>query len=269
MKLANQQTDFCQAIFSFNEASSSALSSKDKAVGNASVSDAMAIYQNNLHANAQRALAISFPSIETLLGAKLFGELTVGYLQQELKTEFDWGQWGSSFPIWLAQNLAFPEAEILSDLAKFDWLSHQIERAPNEVYDLTTLDLLNQLDASQLAFVLAPGFSAFSTKFPLLSIKQQLNENESKVVELDLDTKSEGRHHFVLWRSQFKTEVEPISSSEYQWLNLVNSTNSIEQALDRLAIDKQLSENFSFTDWLAKVIQQKQLFAIKQLAIDS
>jgi len=278
MNLAKQQSLFTQRIFSLGRAvqdqqSISAWSPSDNA------EQAIAIYQNNLRANAQRALAISFLSVAQLLGAQLFGQLTDQYLQQSYKTAFDWGEWGSDFALWLKRNAGqFSELEangdIFADLAQFDLYCHQIERSEDKVRDLSTLALLSEVDAYQLSLNFAPGFTLFESAYPIATIKQQLLDNsDTKTVELpDVNTYDASdnedslmTHYLVLWRPEYKAQYQAINEAQYQWLKIVTSSENLGLALDNLAEDSCLNDAFSFTDWLTGAIQHQQLFSINHL----
>ncbi|MFC6804284.1 putative DNA-binding domain-containing protein [Methylophaga thalassica] len=59
--------------------------------------EAVSIYRNNLLMNANRALAITYPTVVQLLGEDVFSLLIRDFIQHELLTEGDWGMWGKPY----------------------------------------------------------------------------------------------------------------------------------------------------------------------------
>lgn len=58
----------------------------------------LAVYRRNLLAAASRALSVSFPTLQLLVGASVLGVLARGYLHACGRDVFEWGRWGSSSP---------------------------------------------------------------------------------------------------------------------------------------------------------------------------
>ena len=60
-------------------------------------------YLPSRRANAQRALAITYPTVVQLLGDDAFGVLSQRLLNQSPHGRADWGAWGEGFAACLAQ----------------------------------------------------------------------------------------------------------------------------------------------------------------------
>ena len=182
MSLAEQQNALLSAIFKSGEQTFT----RDNERG-------LAIYQRNLLANAVRALSITYPGVNKLLGAEDFKRLCELYLQRLGKRQYDWGVWGAELPQ-LLLDFEQPVCDqlLLSELAVFEWFIHSIERSSDTDRDLATLSLLATDDSYNIKLNLAPGIQLYSSHFLLDSLKLQLDgESSNKLVELEYNGDNE------------------------------------------------------------------------------
>ena len=89
----------------------------------------MAIYRNNLLATAQQALAISFPTVLTLIGEGLFNYASRELLISSPPKHGDWALWGDDFPSLLTNLAQLSDYPFVADIAQVDRLRQQIGRA--------------------------------------------------------------------------------------------------------------------------------------------
>ena len=160
MNIKQQQSQMLSAIFSLEslQENSAHKPSDFSATG-------LSIYQHSLLANASRALAITFATVHSFIGETGFSQLVKKYLQKHLKTQFDWGELGDNFPHFIHQQ-SLPNSEVLAAIATLDFACHHTERAENVEKDLTTLSLLNDVDAYQLKLNFAAGFKVIKLDYP-------------------------------------------------------------------------------------------------------
>jgi len=290
MTLNKQQSHLLSAIFS--QQLSPEIDDNNVDIENASNDQlnqqGLQIYQQSLLANATRALTITFATSASLIGEVLFRDLVKEYLLCELKSQYDWGEWGENFATFIS-NSHVANSKLLADIAALDFACHQCERAQNQDSDLTSMQLLSSVDAYQLSIVLCTGATLLKSNFPLDEIITEIqtaNKEKSNFSLLDItklltnfnakyggDTTQGNRqlsaegiakeYYFIVWRPEFQAQYAQVERVEYQWLRFwlmktSSKTLSIGQALDEMS-----SKNFSIIDWLPKAIEQQLLSAIK------
>ena len=267
-----QQTELLSAIFmqlpnhetSFDKSSS---------INNSG----LIVYQRSLIGNASKAMAITFTTLHSFVGEKVFTQLVQQYLIEELRTDYDWGEFGYDFPNFIAKQI-INNALLLSEIASLDFVCHQSERSENVEVDLTSLNLLSSHDAYDLQLTLSSGTFILSSQFPLdviinemaeLSEKNTgwtLTDVERKLSEYSLSYQNGDTYYFVVWRPSFKSLYAQIGQTEFNWLKSILYTNTKEGSLGHI-LDKQNEQTFSFVEWLPEAIQKQQLNSIKTLSV--
>ena len=106
----------------------------------------LAVYKRNLHANAMRALEISFPTVEQLLGAELFAYCVEQLLLTSPPGSGDWGTWGREFSALLSQLPALDDYPYVADMATLDYSLHVLNRAKDFSVELSSMSLLASHD---------------------------------------------------------------------------------------------------------------------------
>lgn len=137
---------------------------------------ALNIYHNNFIENGIRALAITFPSVEGLIGADSFRILAKHYLIDEPKTQFDWGDYGESFSEYIDEQEALAEYPFLGEAAELDWLIHLIQRKGDIEFRAQTFAKLETNDSADLRFVPAPGLTLMLSWFPVVDLHQLVHD---------------------------------------------------------------------------------------------
>lgn len=263
--LNQQQSDLLTVIFSGESLFDSLPENNIKNQG-------LEIYQYSLIANAARALSITFATVHSYMGKKAFSALVELYLQAELKHEYDWGEFGSTLPHFISTQ-PIEHADLFSQLARLDLLCHESERSKDVNTDLTTLNLLSEYDAYELYITLSSGIRLMQSTLPLDEINNTITQltEEQKITKLDdvtqfitefsseyIDNNNDDLiYNFVIWRPDFQAQYTRITTAEYQWFKLLLNTQNKEKISLGEALDKISNEDFSFVDWLPKVIKEQ------------
>jgi len=264
--LNQQQSDLLKVIFSGESLFGSLPENNVKSQG-------LEIYRYSLIANAARALSITFATVHSYMGKKAFSALVELYLKAELKHEYDWGEFGSTFPHFISTQ-PIEHADLFSQLAKLDLLCHESERSKDVNTDLTTLNLLSEYDAYELYITLSSGIRLMQSTLPLDEINNTITQltEEQKITKLDDVTQfitefsseyidaNKGDdliYYFVIWRPDFQAQYTRITTEEYQWFNILLNTKNKENISIGEALDTIKNEDFSFVDWLPKVIKEQ------------
>lgn len=208
----------------------------------------IAIYRNNLIMNAERALAITYPTVVLLVGEEFFSLLVREFIQQEKLYEGDWGMWGKTFPQWLSTDERLVDYPYISDCAYVDWLCHIAERAQVESRTFVS-DIPRRLDLSSLSIDYCAGANLLQSTYPVVDIWQAhqiVNEHERHDLISQAKQKiSEGVGQIALvWRPQWQARVREVNTVESEWLINTFNGSSIKQALENV------NPLFSLADWL-------------------
>ena len=219
----------------------------------------LTVYQNSLAANADRALAISFPTIQQLVGEQGFSHISNAFLHDFPLLRGDWGEWGQEFPAWLEANEPLQDYPYFSDCAQLDWCCHVSERAADEVIDVESLALLADGDAYQLKLRCSSSVKLVTSAYPIVDIwnAHHLNEGQAQTAEHAMAFVAQGlvqqtAQNALVWRPQWKAQIRPISAAETLWYQLLQQGESIGAALDQLH-----DSDFSFESWLPDALSQR------------
>ena len=280
MSVKQQQSQMLSAIFSLDRLQKTMADDirKSEASEQNKISSAgLAVYQQSLLANATRALAITFATVHSFIGEISFTQLVKNYLQAHFKNQYDWGELGQDFPAFIKQQ-SIVNHTVLAAIATLDFACHQAERVMDVKSDLSTLALLNDIDAYQLDINFTPGFKLLKLTHPVdLIIKniESAHEINNKLslndITQQLASSDVGEYYYLIWRPNFQAQYQQITWQEYQWLMLwqpektlsCNQPPSIGQALDYMA-----NKDFLIVDWLPKAIEQQLINSISRREIE-
>ena len=231
----------------------------DSSIENAADFDlrGLEIYQRNLTANATNALKITFPTVLKLIGDDVFTYAVTQLIKQDPPSAGDWGLWGERFPVVLKYLGALQAFPYVADIATLDFLLHQSARDKDSELDMNSISLLASCELDELRIVLNPALQLLTSEFPVVDI-YNANNNSLEHAEYYLQQAQQKLLSGVgqvalIYRPQFKSLVLLLSSSEHDWLILMQKDFSIGEALDALLHRKQ---EFSLEAWLPLAIEQ-------------
>lgn len=236
------------------------------------------IYQRSLIANAARALSITFATIHSYLGKKTFDVIVEEYLKTELKQEYDWGEFGQTFPQFIERQ-GINNAYLLSQLAQLDFICHKSERSQDVEVDLSTLNLLSEYDAYELYMTFCSGIALMQSSIPLDEVNNTITEltQEQKINQLDDvtqqltefstkykngNTQNSTPYCFVIWRPDFQAQYTRITAEEYQWIHILLDKSRKQKASIGQALDEIQDTEFSLIEWLPKAIKEQLINGI-------
>jgi hypothetical protein len=236
---------------------------------------ALNIYHNNFIENGIRALAITFPTVEGLIGADSFRILAKHYLIDEPKTQFDWGEYGASFSEYIDEQEALSEYPFLGESAELDWKVHQIQRTSDMTFQADTFAMLETEDSAELRFMPAPGLELMLSWFPVVDLyqlvhdpylqveegvlaRQELLKNITKSINNAIN--SEPPRSLVLWRAEYKTQFEYLSDAEALVIQKILNGEPVSQIIETLG-----EHNIDLVTWLSTVITKKLIFAVEHV----
>jgi len=226
------------------------------------------IYRNNLFVNAARALAISFPTVESLMGKKAFRGLIAQVLQTEMKSQFDWAEYGQSFSRCIAEQEDLVEYPYLSEVADFDWVIHQIQREADKPHHADSFALLQQAPLDELFFDLSTGFGLREYWFPVGDLhrlvndkslseaeRQSLQKNTTLLIKHAINLDQPGS--IIVWRPRFKANTETLNDAQQAAYKMLVEEQCVADIFAYLE-----QQNIDLVAWLSNVIGTQKVIGI-------
>lgn len=219
----------------------------------------LAVYRRNLLAAASRALSVSFPTLQLLVGASVFGVLARGYLHACGRDVFEWGRWGEQFPEWLEKQPLIHDYPYLADCARLDWYVHCANRASDPIPDYDSFGALHHREDFHFSLVFPSETHTIESIFPIVSIYLAHKKNCEKP-----DLNEAGRmlrkrvgQTALIWRQGLYTHVRVVPEAEQPWLPLLTG-ETVDQRLNDPATDNAMP----FQDWIDLAIQSQLVIGL-------
>lgn len=234
----------------------------------------MAIYRNNLLATAQQALAISFPTVLTLIGEGLFNYASRELLISSPPKHGDWALWGDDFPSLLTNLAQLSDYPFVADIAQVDRLRQQSMRAKNSVIDQASLQLLATHDIDEIYIELTTSQFRLSSNYPVIEfwlshqqrvVSDSAEELNQRFIQQSLDKLVQGdfSQKVLIYRPYYNAEIRELSANEYAWLTLIKQGVSIGKALDIMTDNNELEHDFDFAQWIGIALEQNLVSRLK------
>ncbi|SFC06989.1 putative DNA-binding domain-containing protein [Pseudoalteromonas denitrificans] len=256
-----QQQALVSQIFLFHGHDKSALNENDLDVFD---KKGLEVFQRNLKAMAQHALAISFPTVFKLIGQRYFNYAAFELLRAHPPSEGDWALWGNEFAQVLSQLPELKEYPFIADIARFDYLIHQSQTNKNNDIDLSSFQLLGEKPLDEIHIKFNQSVKLFSSIFPILQIyKMHQEEGEEDLPDkLFLENElidANDKQSILILKSNFKTQFIQLDNREYEFINMLLQGRSIGKTLDKM------HSTFDFAKWLEQALKQNIISHLKHL----
>jgi uncharacterized protein len=171
----------------------------------------LAVYRGNAVANASKALALSYPVIEKIVGEEFFSGLCRAFWAVSPSHSGDLNEYGSGFAEFLADFPHVAGLPYLPDVARMEWLVSRAQQAADHVS--TNIGRLAEVapDAiGALRFELQPALAVLPSAWPVASIWQQ--HQTDYVGEIDVDL--ENAECIAVHRRGWRVDVLSLSAGE-------------------------------------------------------
>ena len=230
------------------------------------------VYTNNFIENGIRALSITFPTVEGLIGEDSFRMLSRKLLRHEAKASFDWAEYGITLPTFIEGQEALETYPFLSEVAQLDWAIHDVQRQADKEFAPSTFASLETGDTDLLCFTAAPGLQLLTFWFPVVDLYQLIHDPYLQSEEGILARKellknvTESIHNainiatprsLVLWRAEYKAQFEYVTDAEADVIQKINAQASVNAVIDTIGM-----HNIDLVEWLSKAISNKLIFAV-------
>ena len=223
----------------------------------------MQAYQANAGASAERALAASFPTVQALMGEESFAALARAFWQAQPPVRGDLACFGEGLPGFIADSEQLADVPYLPDAARLDWLLALAERAADEEADLSTLNLLAEVDPSQLSLALKPGVAVLPSAYPIVSLwlaHQPGDDAASRRANARSALAAGSGEQALIARAGWRGSVLAIDAATAAWTQSLLRGDTLADAMTAAG------EGFDFEAWLVKALRCGWLACARRVA---
>jgi len=245
---AARQQALVSALFAPDRATARAAAAGVGARGCTQVLEAgLGAYRGNCLAVAERALMAIYPATCALLGESA-GPAAVHLWRSDPPRSGDLGDWGASFPDWLAAQPSLADWPQLADCARIEWARHRADRAADAELDVGSLALLGTDPSADLRLQLKPdvavvrGVVGFyetwleaSGRMAHASAAHALASSHDNTAATHVDAPATTAATAVaVWREGYAPRTEPLTPAWAACLDLVAAGAALQDLLAAL-----------------------------------
>lgn len=213
------------------------------------------IYRSNLIHTAHRALSISYPIFESMVGEQVTLTLAIRLLAQEKPRHGDWAQWGSSLSLLVANSELNDAHPYLTDVIDVEWKLHTGFRKARRPFDRDSFSALAKDDLGNVFIKLQDGVSIIQSPYALDSFRRMQTDTTYEP-QKDTLLAPQGFYYFVIYQDEMGLmRVERTSEATYLWLHDIQKSHSLEYLLDKYP-------SFDMPSWLQEAIQKHWLVSL-------
>jgi hypothetical protein len=190
--------------------------------------DRLGIHHNNWRAGFRKALALSFPVVERLVGEPYFRRLAADFQDQVPSRSGDLNRIAAPFPAYVAARFAATEFAYLGDMARLELLCQQVQG--NEPQTPAGIGLLagRPLDeCARFRCRLQPNARLLESRYPISRI-WLANQSHSTPETIDLN---DGGEQLLLVGSAAGVELHCLRPGEYALLQALGTGQCLGDAL--------------------------------------
>jgi hypothetical protein len=217
LALRDLQTRFTDALFGGAD------------VPDVDVPERLDIYRNNLREGFIKALAITFPVIEQLVGTEYFRRLALDFLAAYPSRAGNLQHIGAPFARFLRERFAVTEYAYFEDIAALEW-AHERVLIAADAQPITAAGLagVNPLDYEDLRFDLHPATALVRSSFPIIRIWRA---NQPGATEEPIDLAAGGDNVLVLRAGEW-IEFHRLPAGDFAALEALAAGASLGTALE-------------------------------------
>ena len=212
MTLSIMQSRFMEAL------SGEKNSALDKALDTAHISaeGLIGIYRNNFRGGLTKALVLTHPVVEQLVGEDFFRAVCQDYIRKHLPQETNLDAYGTEFATFLETFEPAKTVPFLPDVARLEWAFHEASQAPAaRTLDVAAFETIDPERYFELRLILHPSVRLLTSRYPVLRIWEMHQEGQ-QVTPVNLDESAGIK--VLLQRPDLQVIMTELQSAEYIWL---------------------------------------------------
>jgi Putative DNA-binding domain len=217
----------------------------------------LAAYRANAGAVAERALAVTFPTLAALVGEEAFAALARDFRHHHPPSRGDLGEWGGALPAFVEASTQLADEPFLADCARLDGLVHRASRAADDDGSALDLQPLLEGDPAHLRLALRSGSALLQSAWPIVTIRQAHQHDSPDRFAPVREAFEAGRHETAwVYRDGFAVQVEAIDEPTAVFVRALFDGRALADALDLSG------PGFPFDRWLARALPARWIAAI-------
>lgn len=194
----------------------------------------LAIYRESMQESLISTLLSTFTVCDQLIGREAFRGLAKRYLQQTPAVSPDLGQYGASFPEFIANFPGTNSLPYLSDMAKWEWLYWQMWQGPASLsLDVTAISNIPESQQANIIFQLPANTVLFSSHYPIVKIWQWHQEQTLETPNFNWENPN---NFHLLFRPHRNPIIVELEMQQWQLLQKIDVTTLENFTTDELAL---------------------------------
>lgn len=216
-------------------------------------------YRGNAGAIAERALAAAFPTVQQLVGDESFATLARAFWHRVPPLRGDLACHGETLPAWIAEDPQLATEPYLPDVARVDWAVHTIEQAADVAAPPAGLQLLAEVEPSQLRLKLRPALACIVSRWPVVTLwRAHRSADADRFAPVRQALAGAVAETALVARPQWQATVNAIDEATARFTVALLAAVPLADALDRAG------DGFDFERWLRDAIEQQWLQAVER-----
>lgn len=155
-----------------------------------SAQDRLSIYRNTFTQTLIRALRLSYPAVDRLVGAEFFAAAAGEFIVRQPPRSSYLDDFGGNFAAFLEQFAPAASVPYLSDVARLEWAVSCALHAPDATpLPLATLGVVDAADYARVCFIPHPSVALVHTVFPADAIWHAvLDDDDAALAAIELSS---------------------------------------------------------------------------------
>ena len=198
------------------------LSLKQEILDDGYIDQRVAIYRNNVGTIIKSSLREKFIITEKIVGNSIFNKVIRYYIYKHPPQESSLTYYGKSFPEFIMNIKELNKFKFLFDLASFEWQINESYSAIEErILSLSDFTEIDENIYAKLVLNLRKTTRIFFSKHNIYNIWN------TATIQTDLPS------YIIITRTNYHLNINPISISEYKFLKLFFSNQTLSNIIDQ------------------------------------
>jgi len=218
---------------------------------------ALQAYQAHAGAQAERALAAAYPTVQLVVGGETLAALARRYGRHAPAARGDLAEWGATLPSFLRADAALADEPYLPDLARVDWAVHRAQTAVDAAPDPASLRRLAEEDAAGLTLKPAPGAALVDSRHPVATIwRAHRSAAADRFAPARAALAAAQAEAALVWRRGWRVAVAAVAPADTAFVQAWLAGEALGAALD------QADAAFDFGPWLQRAVGEGWLLGV-------
>lgn len=176
----------------------------------------LSVYRNTFASTLVRALRLSYPAVDRLVGTPFFDAAARQFIAQQPPHSSYLDEFGGDFASFLAEFPPAASVPYLADVGRLEWAVNCAVHAPDApALKVTSLDVVEPADHERICFTPHPSVSLVGTHFPADVIWHAVLDNNDAALEaVDLST---GPVCLIVQRGESGVEVSRLDEGVWKF----------------------------------------------------